>query len=119
MKYEELFIPDLFLCEQPVKESEDHSQRLWIYSRTRLSLVEVIAEDLITVVINRDLIQKKFKYTNAKGSVELFLLVMVQNNCQNLDQDPQKLLNECWLYFLKYLHWEDQNLNQSESSKLN
>lgn len=116
MKPIQLTIPDFFLCEQPIKDGSNLDQRMWIYSRVTISLIEVIPEDEIIAVIDRSLIQKRFKYINSDGIEESFLLVFIQNNCAMVEANPLDLLNKAWSWFEKYLKWEDGNIDESDFS---
>lgn len=119
MKEINLTVPNFFLCEQPIKDGTAMDQRMWIYSRLSLSLIEVIPEDEIPVAINRDLVQNRFFYTNPDGMEESFLLFFVQNNCAMVDVDPIELLKEAWAWFESYLRWEDGNIDQTATARDN
>lgn len=106
-----LKIPDFLYCEIPIKDGSIQDQRAWIYCPQALSLIEVIPEDELTVAINRELIQKKFTYENTDCYPEEFLLVIVQNNCEISDIDPQELLANAWDYYQNYLIWEDSQID--------
>lgn len=119
MKAIDLKLPEFFLCEQPIKDGSNLDQRMWIYSRLSLSLIEVIPEDEIPVAINRKLVQNRFLYKNTDGFEESFLLFFVQNNCAMVDQNPIELLKEAWKWFEAYLRWEDGNIDQTSISRNN
>lgn len=116
MKFEELIIPQFVLAEIPVKDGSIHDDRSWIYCPGALSLIEVIAEDELTVALDRSLIRKKFTYENPDCFPEYFLLVIIQNNCEYAGVDPQLLLDQAWNWYQKYLIWEDSAIDQSEKA---
>jgi hypothetical protein len=111
MKAINLTVPDFFLCEQPIKDGSNLDQRMWIYSKLSLSLIEVLPEDEITTAVDKSLIQKRFIYINSDGIKESFLLIFVQNNCAAVDADPINLLQKAWEWFEDYLKWEDGNID--------
>lgn len=94
--------PEFFFCEIPIKDGSFNDDRIWIYHRLSLSLIEfILVNDL-----------KDFKF---KGYQELFLYgdeewfgVFVQNNCEITDNNQHKVLKAAWAYLEKYLIWEDK-----------
>lgn len=99
--------PDFLLCEIPVKDKSFNDDRLWVYSRLSLSLIEFICLNDIEVS-NFQNTQKKFTFFD-----EQWIGVFVQNNCEPTDNDPNEILNQAWEFFRDYLAWEDVNiLNQ-------
>ena len=70
-----------------------------------------------------DLPQKNFVYKSDKYEEE-FLVVLVQNNIEQVNQNreiehiqnkihpltSEQMLNDAWDYYLNYLKWEDQEL---------
>ena len=98
-------LPRFLFCEQPIKTGTFQDQRMWIYCPPALSLIEAIPEDEITVAINRDLIQKRYRYND-----ESYLLVFTQNNADYAEINPADLMDEAWQWLCKYFAWEDQQI---------
>lgn len=110
---QEFVQPDFFLCEIPIKDGSFNDHRLWVYHRPSLSLIEFIEVS-------------KFKNFEFEGKQELFLYqdeewfgVFVQNNCNALDQNPDDVLKNAWVFLSQYLAWEDRNIDETEKTSNN
>jgi hypothetical protein len=110
MKIEELIIPEFIFGEIPIKTGSIHDQRMWIYCTRALSLIEVIAEDELTVAIDRKLLQKKYQHED-----EQYTLVFIQNNCEATENDPNDLLDNAWHFIAQYFKWEDNQNSLNEN----
>lgn len=116
----ELTLPKFLLAENP---TEDHNKFVYIYSPVYLSLILIVAEDIQTVVLNEEMMKqprKTFQY-----EFETFEFIIIQNNVLmtggHLAPKISEIdfLNQAWDWWENYLKWEDDNLDESESSKLN
>lgn len=93
--------PDFLLCEIPVKDESFNDDRLWVYSRSSLSLIEFICLNDIDVSHFQNT-QKEFTFFD-----EQWIGVFVQNNCEATDQNENEILNQAWEFFRDYLAWQD------------
>lgn len=116
----EIKLPKFLLAENP---TEDHNKFVYIYSPVYMSLVLIVAEDRQTVVLNEEMMakpRKTFKYQD-----ETFELIMLQNNVLMTGGQLAPKISEIefldlsWSWWENYLRWEDGNIDENESSKLN
>lgn len=98
--------PEFLMAGIPVKDGSFNDDRIWIYHRLSLSLIELIYLDNIGESIF-DGVQKDFAYTRADGLTENWKAVFAQNNTEATELNTDLVLNRAWEYFLNYLMWED------------
>ena len=99
--------PDFFFCEIPIKNGSYNDNRIWIYHRLSLSLIEFInLDDFSDFKFNG--MQKIFQYEIDENEIENYLGIYVQNNCKISNQDENVILNDAWAFLLEYFKWEDQ-----------
>jgi hypothetical protein len=96
--------PDFLLCEIPIKDGSFNDNRIWIYHRLSLSLIELVLVNNLS----------DFQF---QGKQELFLYedeewfgVFVQNNCAVTDHNETIVLQDAWAFYERYLIWEDSHL---------
>jgi hypothetical protein len=96
--------PEFLFCEIAIKDDSQNDQRIWIYHRLSLSLIEFVSVNHF-----KDFqisgVQERFEYND-----ENWFGVYVQNNSEATDFDQQKVLKNAWQYLLDYLAWEDANI---------
>lgn len=112
--------PEYLFCELPIKDRSFNAQRQFIYCTKYLSLIEIFAENDMTVAFDRSQVQKQFLYGD-----EGFLLVFTQNNVEMVNAHTNEIemlygnillkseldiLNEAWEFYRSYLLWEDSQL---------
>jgi len=116
----EIVLPQFLIAEDPAGPAD---REIFIYSPHYLSLVVVIPENDMTFLPNPENISKKRKTYTYKD--ESFELIIVQNNVLNTggalstEISEGEFLDLAWKYWENYLVWEDNNIDESESSKLN
>ena len=92
MKKFEFTQPDFLFCEIVIKDGSQNDDRIWIYHRPSLSLIEFINVDDF----------KDFEYLD-----ENWFGVFVQNNCEATEYNQDKVLKAAWKYLEEYFVWED------------
>jgi hypothetical protein len=101
MKKFEYVQPDFLFCEIVIKEGTQNDNRIWIYHRKSLSLIEFInVDDFKDFQFSGK--QERFEYLD-----ENWFGVFVQNNCETTDQDADLVLKSAWKYLEEYFIWED------------
>lgn len=98
--------PDFFFCTIAIEDNTENDQRIWIYHRKSLSLIEFVNVDAF-----KDFqftgIQERFEYENMDKNIENWFGVYVQNNCETTEYNSQKVLTACWEYLRNYFDWQD------------
>lgn len=101
MKKFEFTQPDFLFCEIAIKDNSQNDDRLWVFHRQSLSLVEFINVDDF----------KDFEFTGTQDRFEYldenWFGVFVQNNCEATDNNPDEVLKAAWKYLEEYFIWED------------
>lgn len=93
--------PEFFFCEIPIKDGSQNDDRIWIYHRLSLSLIEFVNVDNF-VDFQFQGIQDRFEYLD-----ENWFGVFVQNNCEATDHKPYEVLKKAWRFLENYFIWED------------
>jgi hypothetical protein len=97
----EFIQPDFFFCEIAVKDGSQNDDRIWIYHRKSLSLIEFINVDDF----------KDFQFTGVQDRFEYedknWFGVFVQNNCEVTEFNKDKVLKAAWNYLKSYFVWGD------------
>lgn len=93
--------PEFFFCEIPIKDGTQNDDRIWVYHRLSLSLIEFINVDHFSDFQFKG-IQDRFEYLD-----ENWFGVFVQNNCEVTDFNPNQVLKKAWRYLENYFMWED------------
>ena len=101
MKNFEVTQPDFLFCEIGIKDDTQNDDRIWIYHRPSLSLIEFINVDDF----------KDFQFTGKQDRFEYldenWFGVFVQNNCEATEYNQDKVLKAAWKYLEDYFVWED------------
>lgn len=98
----DLTTPEFLLCETPFKNESYNDHRTWIYATQALSLIEFICvDDFEDFELNKDFVY--YNYTNSEGQIESWLGVYTQNNCEATEQDTEKVMDQAWKWYTKYL----------------
>lgn len=101
--------PEFLLCEIPIKNDTFNDNRLWVYHRLSLSLIEFVNVEQF----------KDFQFTNAAdrfefendtGFTENYFAVFVQNNCKATNQNEKQVVKNAWQFLKDYFIWEDKNI---------
>lgn len=101
MKKFDLIQPDFLFCEIAIKDGTQHDNRIWIYHRLSLSLIEfVFVNDLQDFQFTGK--QDRFEYLD-----ENWFGVFVQNNCEATEYNADKVLKAAWKYLEEYFVWQD------------
>lgn len=111
--------PDYLLCENPIKDGSFEGLRSFIYVPSKLSLIEIFSIDDGRPILQSDAIFKEYTYVNSTRRSENHILVFVQNNCHYMEANPYNLLEDVWLWYVKYLEWEDKNINDTNRARDN
>lgn len=98
--------PDFLLCEIPVKDGTLNDNRLWVYHRLSLSLIEFVNVDDFKDFQFKGT-QERFEYENINGLIENWFGIFVQNNCEATDNNPNQILQNAWEFLKDYFNWED------------
>lgn len=100
--------PDFLLCELPIKDNSFNDNRLWVYCRLSLSLIEFVnVDDFKDFQFEGK--QQLFQYENKTGFVENWVAVYVQNNCDATDNNDNENLKNAWNFIKNYFIWEDKH----------
>lgn len=101
MKKFEFTQPDFLFCEIAIKDDSQNDDRIWIYHRKSLSLIEFINVDDF----------KDFQFAGKQDRFEYldenWFGVFVQNNCEATEYNEDKVLKAAWKYLEDYFVWED------------
>lgn len=101
--------PEFLFCEIPIKNDTQNDDRIWIYHRLSLSLIEFVNVDDF-----KDFhftgIQELFQYETPED-IENWVGVFVQNNCEATENNPKQVLHQAWKYLRDYFIWEDNNID--------
>lgn len=100
--------PEFLFCEIPIKDGSQHDQRIWIYHRLSLSLIEFVNVDNFKD-FQFDGKQERFEYLD-----ENWFGIYVQNNCEATDNNEKEVMKKAWRYLENYLIWEDSNIDAQE-----
>ena len=106
MKKFEYAQPDFLFCEIGIKQKNENDNRIWIYHRKSLSLIEFVCANGVDDFQFKG-IQERFEYQNIDGIMENWFGVFVQNNCEQTEYNQQKVLKAAWLYLKNYFDWQD------------
>ena len=101
MKKFEFTQPEFLFCEVVIKDGSENDDRIWIYHRLSLSLIEFVNVD------NFNDFEFSGKLDRFEYLDENWFGVFVQNNCEATDQNPDKVLKAAWKYLEEYFRWED------------
>lgn len=102
--------PEFLLCEIPIKNDTFNDNRLWVYHRLSLSLIEFVNVDDFTDFQFKN-VADRFEYENSEGFMENYFAVFVQNNCDATDQNEKEVLKNSWEFLKNYFIWEDRNID--------
>ncbi len=104
MKKFEFTQPHFYLCGIAIEDGTENDDRIWVYHRKSLSLIEFINVDHF----------KDFQFTGKQDRFEYleenWFGVFVQNNCEATDHNEDKVLRAAWEYLRDYFIHED-NVN--------
>lgn len=93
--------PEFLFCEIVIKDDSKNDDRIWIYHRLSLSLIEfVYVDDLEDFQFKGK--QERFEYLD-----ENWFGVFVQNNCETTNNNESEVLKKAWRYLENYFIWED------------
>lgn len=93
--------PEFLFCEIVIKDDSQNDDRIWIYHRPSLSLMEFVNVDNF-VDFQFEGKQDRFEYQN-----ENWFGVFVQNNCEVTENNADEILKNAWNYLESYFIWED------------
>lgn len=100
--------PEFLFAEIYPKDGTFNDNRIWIYHRLSLSLIEFINLNDISDFDFQG-VQKDFIYMGlGDADPEAWKGVFVQNNTEATDADENDVLQRSWEYLENYLKWEDQ-----------
>ena len=101
MKKFEFIQPEFLMCCIAIDDGSQNDDRIWIYHRLSLSLIEFINVDDF----------KDFKFTDKLDRFEYldenWFGVFVQNNCEATDHNANDVLKRAWKYLEDSFVWED------------
>ena len=101
MKKFEFTQPNWLICEIGIKDGTQNDDRIWLYHRLSLSLIEFIRVDDF----------KDFQFTGKQDRFEYknenWFGVFVQNNCEVTDYNDEKVLKAAWTYLQQCFIWDD------------
>lgn len=101
MKKFEFTQPDFLMCCIAIEDGSQNDDRIWIFHRPSLSLIEFVNVDDF----------KDFQFTGKQDRFEYldenWFGVFVQNNCEATDHNQDKVLKAAWKYLEDYFVWED------------
>lgn len=101
MKKFEFTQPDFLMCCIAIEDGSQNDDRIWIYHRKSLSLIEFINVDDF----------KDFQFSGTQDRFEYldenWFGVFVQNNCESTEYNQDKVLKAAWEYLKEYFVWED------------
>lgn len=93
--------PDFFMCCIAIEDGSQNDDRIWIYHRLSLSLIEFIyVDDFEDFQFSGK--QDRFEYQD-----ENWFGVFVQNNCEAVGENDDDVLKAAWNYLENYFIWED------------
>jgi len=105
--------PEFLFCEIAIKNGSPNDNRIWIYHRLSLSLIEFVNVDDFKDFQFKG-IQQLFQYETLED-IENWVGVFVQNNCDATDNVPTQVLQSAWNYLKDYFIWEDNNIKEAGS----
>jgi hypothetical protein len=101
MKKFEFVQPDFLFCEIVKKDESLNDDRIWVYHRKSLSLIEFFnVDDFPDFQFTGK--QDRFEYQD-----ENWFGVFVQNNCEGTKYNSDAVLKAAWKYLEEYFIWED------------
>ena len=93
--------PEFLMCSIAIEDGSQNDNRIWIYHRLSLSLIEFINVDDF----------KDFQFTGKQDRFEYldenWFGVFVQNNCEVTNNNANEVLKAAWDYLEEYFIWED------------
>ena len=101
MKKFEFEQPKFLFCEIVKKDESLNDDRVWIYHRLSLSLIEFVCVDDFPDFQFKGK-QDRFEYQD-----ENWFGVFVQDNCEATEYNPDAVLKAAWNYLEDYFVWED------------
>lgn len=102
MKKLEYLQPEFLFCEIPIKDNSFNDQRIWIYHRKSISLIEFIDSSKISDFSFTGKLNY-FTYEDQEDWIGIF----VQNNCEITGNVEEKILLGAWNFLKAYFEWED------------
>lgn len=106
--------PEFLLCEIPIKNNTQNDNRIWVYHRLTLSLIEFVNVDDF-VDFKFEGIFDRFEYVINDSEVENYFGVFVQNNCEATENNKTEVLKKACLFLQKYLIWEDKKIENNSN----
>lgn len=102
--------PDFLFCEIPIKDGTYNDNRIWVFHRRSLSLIE-----FVEVSNFKDFkftgFQKRYENEIMPGVYEDYFGIYSINNCEQTDYNQEKVLDAAWKYLKDYFDWEDTNMD--------
>lgn len=96
--------PDFLMCQIAIEDGTQNDDRIWIYHRPSLSLIEFVNVDEF-----KDF-QFKGKQDRFEYNDENWFGVFVQNNCEATEYNEDKVLKGAWNYLKEFFKWDENNL---------
>lgn len=112
MKLENLNTPEFLFCEIPLKNGSVNDNRTWVLHTSTNILFEIIALDDLEMVN----IYNHYKSFNFNYKYERFKMVVVNDH---LNIITEEIIEGAKKFYIDYLKWEDENINNAEISNLN
>lgn len=104
MKKFEYVQPEFLMCCIAVEDGTQNDDRVWIYHRLSLSLIEFICVDDF----------KDFQFSEKQDRFEYqeenWFGVFVQNNCEATDNNADVVMKAAWNYLRDYFISNDDNM---------
>lgn len=122
MELVELIQPEFLLCELPIKDGSSNDDRIWVYHRLSLSLIEFVCLDEI-LMSNFKGLSRNFNYIeHEKAKPEVWKGIFVQNNTSFVDLEAIEVMDKAWRFLEDYLKWEYAQIDlegDTDNFKLN
>ncbi|GHE34987.1 hypothetical protein [Sphingobacterium griseoflavum] len=96
--------PEYLFCDIAVKDGSYNDNRMWVYHRPSLSLIEFVC---LNDVDSLEFTGYSKDYVYLDDEPEAWKGVFVQNNCEVTSNDPIVVIDRAWAYLENYLKWED------------
>ena len=97
--------PEFLFCQIPIKNGSQNDNRIWVYHRLSLSLIEFIHVDRL----------KDFEFKGKQDRFEYldqnWFGVFVQNNCEVTGANQDFVLKKSWEFLKAHLIWLDAKNN--------
>lgn len=113
MKIKDFTKPKFLLCELPIKNGSSDDDRLWIYCVDNLSLIEAISLEDVEY-LSLEVEHKYYTYND-----ERWVLAFVQNNAEATGSEPEAVLDDAWEFLKDYFNWENYNIDEDFTAKMN